>query len=75
MLPSTALSGTVSRIVPTFKWGTAVIVSRYFANIIVTEYGYVGLLGGAFSAEDLIGIAHPDFRAELRREARKLLWP
>jgi 4-hydroxybutyrate CoA-transferase len=26
-------------------------------------------------AEELIAIAHPDFRAELRREAQRLWWP
>jgi 4-hydroxybutyrate CoA-transferase len=26
-------------------------------------------------AEELISIAHPDFRAELRKEAQKLFWP
>ena len=26
-------------------------------------------------AEELISVAHPDFRAELRREAQKLFYP
>ena len=77
LLPSTAVGGKVSRIMPMFEPGTCVTVPRYAADYVVTEFGYTRLWGKPFRqrAEDLIGIAHPDFQAELRREARKLFWP
>jgi 4-hydroxybutyrate CoA-transferase len=77
LLPSTALGGVVSRIVPRFEEGACVTIPRYFADYIVTEYGYTRLIGKPFRerAMDLIGIAHPDFRAELTREARRMFWP
>ena len=76
-LYSTAVDGTVSRIVPQFEEGTVVSVPRSHADYIVTEYGVAKLIGKSFRerAEELISIAHPDFRAELRKEAKKLFWP
>jgi 4-hydroxybutyrate CoA-transferase len=79
VLPATArVSGhLVSRIVATFEAGTAVTIPRWGACIVVTEYGAADLRGKSLRrrAEALIEIAHPDFRAELTKEARKLLWP
>lgn len=77
VLPSTARQGTVSRIVPLHPEGTVVSVPRTYVNYVVTEYGVVNLLGKSQRerAEVLIGIAHPDFQADLRREARRLYWP
>jgi 4-hydroxybutyrate CoA-transferase len=77
VLPSTARSGSVSRIVPQFEPGTIISVPRNLANIVITEYGVAKLQGKTQRqrAEELINIAHPDFRAELRREAQRLLWP
>ncbi len=77
VLPSTALGGSVSRIVPLFEEGTVVTVPRYLTHYVVTEYGIANLLGKTFRerADELIGITHPDFRAELRKEARKLFYP
>jgi 4-hydroxybutyrate CoA-transferase len=51
-----------------------VSVSRNHADIIMTEYGFVSLRGKTVPqrVEALISIAHPDFRAELRAEAKKL---
>jgi acyl-CoA hydrolase len=68
-LPSTAARGTVSRIVPSLKPGSGVVTTRGHVHWIVTEYGAVNLFGLSLRqrAEALIGIAHPDFRAELRR--------
>jgi acyl-CoA hydrolase len=43
-------------------------------DILVTEYGSVSLRGKTVPqrVEAIISIAHPDFRAELRAEAKKL---
>jgi len=77
VLPATAKGGTISRIVPRFEAGQVVTVPREIADTVVTEYGIAHLLNKSVRerAEALIAIAHPDFRAELRREARKLFWP
>ncbi len=77
VLPSTAQGGKVSRIVPLLKEGTIVTIQRNCADIIVTEFGIARLRGLSVRkrTEQLIAIAHPDFRAELKREATKLYWP
>lgn len=69
-LPSTAAGGHVSRITTTLKPGAGVVTTRGHVRWVVTEYGAVNLWGKNLRqrAELLIGIAHPDFRAELRRE-------
>jgi 4-hydroxybutyrate CoA-transferase len=69
-LPSTAAGGTVSRIVPALKAGSGVVTTRGHVHWVITEYGAVNLFGLSLRqrADALIGIAHPDFRAELRRE-------
>jgi acyl-CoA hydrolase len=69
-LPSTACGGSVSRIVSTLTPGAGVVTTRGHVHWIVTEHGAVNLHGKSLSerADALIGIAHPDFRAELRRE-------
>jgi acyl-CoA hydrolase len=73
-LPSTAAKGTVSRIVPTLKPGSGVVTTRGHVHWIVTEYGAVDLWGKSLRqrAEALISIAHPDFRAELRRQVAEI---
>lgn len=75
-LPSTASNGK-SRIVASFEPGTIVSVPRTLADYVVTEFGVAALRGKSQRrrAEELIEIAHPDFRTELRKEARKLFWP
>jgi len=77
VLPSTARGGTVSRITTHFEPGQVVTVPRDIADIVVTEYGIARLLNRSVRerAEALVSIAHPDFRAELRKEARRLYWP
>ena len=77
LLRSTALGGSVSRIVPQFEEGAIVTIPRTFADIVITEYGVAQLMGKSNRqrAEELISIAHPDYRAELRREAQRLLYP
>ena len=74
---STAMGGVVSRIVPQHEAGTAITVTRGFTDHVVTEYGIARLLGKTFRqrAEELIAVAHPDFRSDLRKEAQKLFYP
>ena len=69
-LPSTAAGGTVSRIVTALKPGAGVVTTRGHVHWVVSEYGAVNLFGLTLRqrAERLIGIAHPDMRAELQRE-------
>ena len=52
------------------KEGAGVVTTRGHVHWVVTEYGAVNLHGKTLRerAELLIGIAHPDFRAELRRQ-------
>jgi 4-hydroxybutyrate CoA-transferase len=73
-LPSTALSGKVSRIVATLSPGSGVVTSRGDVHYVVTEYGSVNLFGMGVHqrAQALISIAHPDFREQLSREAYEL---
>ena len=75
VLPSTAKDGTISRIVPTLTPGTHVTTGKNDINYVVTEYGVAQLRGKSARqrAEALIGIAHPDFRQELRQAAAKIL--
>ena len=79
VLPSTAKTkdGIVSRIMPNLPPGTPITTLRNCAQYVVTEYGIADLWGKSVRnrCEELISIAHPDFRGELRKEARKLYWP
>jgi 4-hydroxybutyrate CoA-transferase len=77
VIPSTAQGGKVSRIVPLLETGTAVTTLRNLASYVVTEYGIASLWGKSIRqrAMELIAIAHPDFRAELREEAQRMFWP
>lgn len=74
-ISSTAKGGTVSRIQPTLSLGAAVSISRNVVDTIVTEYGIARIRDCSIRqrVERLISIAHPDFRAELRKEADKLM--
>jgi acyl-CoA hydrolase len=74
VLPSTAKNDTISRIVPTLSAGTHVTTSKNDINYVVTEFGVAQLRGKTARqrCEALIGIAHPDFRGELREAARKM---
>src|SRR5215212_39230 len=72
-LPSTALSGAVSRIVSTLEPGAGVTTSRNDVHYIVTEFGIAELFGRSIRERvaALIEIAHPDHRDALRFEARR----
>jgi len=69
-LPATACGGRVSRIVSHLSLGAGVVTTRGHVHWVVTEFGAVNLHGSTLRerAEALISIAHPDFRAELRRD-------
>ena len=70
LLPSTALGGAVSRIVARHEAGSIITIPRFFADIVITEYGIARLLGKNHRerALELISVAHPDFRRELHQE-------
>ncbi|TWI74106.1 butyryl-CoA:acetate CoA-transferase [Desulfobotulus alkaliphilus] len=66
-----------SRIVPTLKPGAIVTVPRSITHYVATEYGIAMLKGKSTwqRAEELINLAHPDFRDELIKEADKMkIW-
>jgi len=69
-LPSSAVGGRMSRIVGQLTPGAGVVTTRGHVHWVATEYGAVNLHGKSLRerAELLISIAHPDFRAELRRD-------
>lgn len=72
-LPSTAAGGKLSRIAATLTEGSGVVTTRGHVHWVVTEYGAVNLHGKSLRerAELLTSIAHPDFRAELTKAARR----
>jgi acetyl-CoA hydrolase len=72
-LPATAKGGTVSRIVDTLAPGSGVVTTRADVHYVVTEYGVASLFGKSLRerALELIAVAHPDFREELRAAARR----
>ena len=74
VLRSTALEGSLSKIVAKHEAGTLVTIPRYLADTIVTEHGVARLLDKNHRqrAAELISIAHPDFRAELQKQATEL---
>ena len=76
-LASTAKGGTVSKIQPALTPGAVVSISRNIVDYVVTEYGIAKLKNRTIRqrVENLIAVAHPDFRAELRKQADQLmLW-
>jgi 4-hydroxybutyrate CoA-transferase len=70
-LPSTAKNNTISKIVVRLDPGASVTTGRYDVDTVVTEYGVAELIGKNLRerARALIEIAHPDFRAQLEKDA------
>jgi len=76
-LPSTNTlrDGTVlSKIASMLKQGAGVVTTRNHVRYIVTEYGVADLYGKTIRqrATQLINIAHPDFREDLKKQAQEL---
>jgi acyl-CoA hydrolase len=74
VLPSTAKDDSITRIVPTLTPGTHISTSKNDVNYVVTEFGVAQLRGKTAKqrAQELIAIAHPNFRAELTEAARQM---
>ncbi len=72
-LPSITKDGEVSRIVPMLNPGAGVVTSRGDVHYVITEYGVAHLFGKTLKerARELIKIAHPKFRDELTKYAKK----
>ena len=71
---STARGGTVSTIVPSLPEGTPVTLHRSNTDHIVTEYGIARMRGRTVRerTRNLIAVAHPEHRKELKEQAGKL---
>lgn len=71
---STAKNGAISTIVPMLSSGAIVSTKRTECMYIVTEYGIATMIGKSVRerVKELIEIAHPDFRSDLKREANKM---
>jgi acyl-CoA hydrolase len=74
VLPSTTANESISRIVAQLHPGAAVTTFKNTVDRVVTEYGVAELRGSSIRerTRKLIGIAHPKFRDELERKARKM---
>jgi len=70
-LPSTAKSGTISRLVTRLSPGAGVVTTRGDVHYVVTEHGVAYLHGKSVQdrAIALISIADPKFRSQLLKEA------
>ncbi len=70
-------NGDVSAINAQLPLGSVVTLSRNDIDYIVTEYGIASMRGRSVRerVENLIAVAHPDYREQLRRDAQALmLW-
>jgi acyl-CoA hydrolase/GNAT superfamily N-acetyltransferase len=74
VLPSMDYANGSSRIVPSLKEGSGVVITRGGVEYVVTEFGIACLTGKSLRerALELIAIAHPDVREDLMREAYRL---
>ncbi|MDO8786283.1 MAG: acetyl-CoA hydrolase/transferase C-terminal domain-containing protein, partial [Syntrophales bacterium] len=73
VFPSTAQKDEVSRIVAKLDAGVTATIGRADIDFVITEYGIAQLKGKSLAerARDLIAIAHPNFREELRHAFNK----
>jgi acetyl-CoA hydrolase len=76
-LPSTTTlrdGRVISRIVPMLNQGAGVVTTRNHVHYVVTEFGVADLYAKSVRqrAQALINIAHPDFRADLTKQAQAL---
>ena len=74
---ATAKNGTVSTINACLPLGSIVTLSRNCVDYIVTEYGIAAMKGRSVKERvgNLIAVAHPAFREQLRQDAEKMmLW-
>jgi acyl-CoA hydrolase len=62
------------RIMATLPEGSTITSHRAFVDYVVTEQGIAKLSGKSIRERiaELISVAHPDFRADLRKEAAKI---
>lgn len=74
VVPATAKTDTISRIVPVLSPGTHVSTSKNDVNYVITEFGVAQLRGKSVKqrAQEMISIAHPAFRDELTQAARRM---
>jgi 4-hydroxybutyrate CoA-transferase len=78
VLPSSSVPSAtgqrVSRIVPVLEPGGVVTVPRTFVDYVVTEQGIATLRGKSIKerARELVSVAHPDFRADLAKQAKEM---
>lgn len=76
VLPSSQLVGGTrhSRILGGHPEGTVQTVHRSFVDFVVTEQGVARLRGKSVRERigELISVAHPDFRSELKKDAQRL---
>ncbi len=76
VLPSSSMvdGQKASRIVPALPEGGVVTVPRTLVDYVVTEHGIAHLRGKSIRQRvgELINIAHPDFREELKSQALRL---
>lgn len=76
-VPGSEEKKVISKIVPTLDAGAAVTLSRNDVDYVVTEYGIANLRGTSIRerVQELINIAHPDFKDDLRKQANDLkIW-
>lgn len=66
---------TISKIVPRLTHGAVVSLSRNDVDYVVTEFGIAELRGTSVRdrVKRLINIAHPDFRDQLKQDAKELM--
>jgi len=74
VLESATKGAKYSKIVPTFDPATPISVPRADVEYIVTEYGVAKMAGATVRerAQELIKVAHPNFRQQLTEQAKQL---